>query len=165
MIRFVLGLSYVLTASSCETYNNTDTVEKYYKKAAATSAGDCCSQCTADKACAFACFYETTCYLKNAATTTPKQMSGVTLIIVRQQPPGPPAPGPSPGPPPQPVPPLPRPKYKVELTEHSPEPAISSANAKGKGASPCNLTFNPAYVEVAGQVYMCRIEQAHLVPM
>jgi hypothetical protein len=39
----------------------------------------------------------------------------------------------------------------VVLAEHSPLPALSSANAKGQGASPCPLTFNPSYVEVAGE--------------
>ena len=50
-----------------------------------------------------------------------------------------------------PPPPLPPPKYKVVLTEHSATPALSSANAKGHGASPCPTTFNPSYVEVAGK--------------
>ena len=30
-------------------------------------------------------------------------------------------------------------------------PVLSSANAKGHGASPCPTTFNPSYVEVAGE--------------
>ena len=56
------------------------------------------------------------------------------------------------GAPPQaPPPPLPPPKYKVMLTEHNPTAAVSSANAKGHGASPCPTTFNPSYVEVAGE--------------
>ncbi len=39
----------------------------------------------------------------------------------------------------------------MTLVEHSPTPVLSSANAKGEGASPCDKTFNPAYVEVAGE--------------
>lgn len=143
----------LLLALSCELHNNTDTVEKYYSKVNAQSPEDCCTACTADKACAFATHDKQTCYLKNTSTTTPKSKTGVTLLVVKQQPPKPPTPGPSPTPKPSPspLPPLPGAKYKVELTEHSPQPAISFANAKGNGASPCSNTFNPSYVEVAGE--------------
>jgi hypothetical protein len=54
-------------------------------------------------------------------------------------------------PPGAPPPPLPAAKYKVVLAEHNPLPALSHSNAKGKGASPCPTTFNPSYVEVAGE--------------
>ena len=68
-----------------------------------------------------------------------------------------------------PPPPLPPPKYKVVLTEHSPTPALSSANAKGHGASPCPTTFNPSYVEVAGENkvggIIVRMRSAHEVSL
>ena len=50
-----------------------------------------------------------------------------------------------------PWPPLPAPKYKVELVERPSTPVLSFANAAGYGASPCPVTFNPSYVEVAGE--------------
>ena len=37
------------------------------------------------------------------------------------------------------------------MAEHNPTPTLSSANAKGRGASPCSKTFNPSYVEIAGE--------------
>ena len=147
----MLLLPYLMLALNCQIQDNTDTIERYYSKTVASSAEDCCIKCTADTNCAFACFAtsQQECYQKDANATTPTKKSGVALIIVRPQPLGP-TPGPTP-PPTPPYPPLPAPKYKVELTEHSPEPVVSSANPTGGGASPCPFTFNPAYVEVAGQ--------------
>ena len=139
-------------AGQCTTMQNTDTFEMYYAKHTATDAAGCCSLCAADAKCNFAAYTESqkTCYLKNARTLTPRNLTGVTLSVVHQMPPNPHPPAP-PGPPPSPPPPpLPPPKYKVALSEHSAIPALSSANKAGHGASPCPLTFNPSYVEVAG---------------
>ena len=135
---------------ACKSSENTDSVEKYYTKVGVPSAPHCCAACTNDTKCAFAAFdaQQGTCYLKDAATLTPRPMPGVTLFTVHQRPHGHPH---SPPPPPVPTPPLPAPKYKVVLAEHSPLPAVSSANPPGKGASPCPTTFNPSYVEVAGE--------------
>ena len=59
---------------------------------------------------------------------------------------------PTPSPPSLPSPLLPPPKYKVELVEHNALPALSHGNPAGQGGSPCNNTFNPSYIEVAGTV-------------
>eukprot|EP01050_Picozoa_sp_SAG11_P018968 SAG11_NODE_2950_length_2817_cov_2.426784_3_plen_357_part_00 len=132
------------SAGTCHALENTDTVEKYYDKKATSTAAACCALCSADAKCNFAAFdtVNSQCYLKDAKTLTPRNATGVTLQVVRQEPPAPPPP---------PPPPLPAPKYKVLLAEHNAVPALSSANAKGKGASPCPKTFNPSYVEVAGE--------------
>ena len=114
----------------CTTMQNTDTFEMYYAKHTATDAAGCCSLCAADAKCNFAAYAESqkTCYLKNARTLTPRNLTGVTLSVVHQMPPNPHPPAP-PGPPPSPPPPpLPPPKYKVALSEHSAIPALSSAN-------------------------------------
>ena len=81
---------------------------------------------------------------------------GVTLVVRTDKPAPPPAPPSPPNPHPKPtpsppVPPLPPAKYKVELVEHNALPALSHGNPAGQGGSPCNNTFNPSYVEIAGQ--------------
>ena len=142
---------------TCHALQNTDTYEKYYSSVHASTADECCSLCSTDAPkCAFAAFTKEKCYLKNSTTLTEKKLTGVTLMVVRQGPPNPSPPKPAPNhgpppPPPPPPPPLPTPKYKVVLAEHNVLPALSSANPEGKGASPCPKTFNPSYVEVAGE--------------
>ncbi len=42
--------------------------------------------------------------------------------------------------------------YDVELYSMSSEPVISFVNPIGKGHSPCNYTFNPAYVPASDTV-------------
>ena len=156
LLALALLLLPLATASSpralqCTTLQNTDAFEKYYAKHASTDAAGCCSLCTADVKCNFAAYTQKTCYLKNAGTLTPRNLTGVTLLVVHQMPPNPHPPSPPHGPPPAPPPaPLPPPKYSVVLSEHSPVPVLSSANPAGHGASPCPRTFNPSYVEVAG---------------
>lgn len=141
------------TGGTCHSLKNKDTVEKYYNKKSTSSASACCSLCSGDAKCNFAAFdaANSQCYLKNAKTLTMRNATGVVLQIVRQEPPNPNPPHPPSPPPAPPPPPLPPPKYKVVLAEHNALPALSSANAKGKGASPCPKTFNPSYIEVAGE--------------
>ena len=51
------------------------------------------------------------------------------------------------GPPPPPrPPPSQRPFYSVTVGEKSPQPILSLGLPVGKGHSPCNLTFNPAFL-------------------
>ena len=45
-----------------------------------------------------------------------------------------------------------QPLYDVELYSMSSEPVISLVNDVGKGHSPCNYTFNPAYVPASDLV-------------
>jgi predicted GH43/DUF377 family glycosyl hydrolase len=139
-------------------YADTDTHEQPNVRMPAATAATCCAE-LAQSSYIFATHFEATCYLKNASTLTRVKAANVTLLVRTDRPtppPGPPAPprpppAPPPAPPPPPPPPLPPPKYKVELVEHGARPVLSSANAPGQGASPCNLTFNPSYVEVAGK--------------
>ena len=94
----------------------------------------------------FATHDGTECYLKRATTMTPFKKDGVTLVVRTDKPTPPPNPNPVPWPP------LPPAKYKVELVEHNALPALSHGNPAGQGGSPCNNTFNPSYIEVAGTV-------------
>eukprot|EP01046_Picozoa_sp_COSAG06_P017045 COSAG06_NODE_1145_length_10532_cov_16.966261_7_plen_232_part_00 len=143
---------------ACTLRPNTDAHEQYYHKQPAPSVAACCGACQADAKCAYAAWAprgvsspsSSLCFLKDAKTLTPRTMSNVTLIVVRQEPPNP-HPGPAPPGPDPPPPVLPPPKYRVVLAEHSPVPALSFANARGAGNSACPLTFNPSYVEVAGE--------------
>ena len=128
---------------SCDSFANSDTVEKYYRKSSAATPDACCSLCQADASCNFACHTGNDCWLKNATTLTLEpNAEGVTVLSVR---------GPKPTPALPPWPPLPAPKYKVELVERPSTPTLSFANAPGHGASPCKTTFNPSYVEVVGE--------------
>ena len=140
-----------MAATTCNSTNNMDTVEKYFHKLSVKTPELCCSSCESNPECVFATFHEGRCYLKNAKTMTKISNKGVMLFIRSDKPTPPPGPTPSPPPGPAPTPPLPPPKYKVDLVEHSPLPTLSSANSKGNGASPCEKTFNPAYVEVKGK--------------
>mmetsp|Transcript_8515 Transcript_8515/g.21877 ORF Transcript_8515/g.21877 Transcript_8515/m.21877 type:complete len:464 (-) Transcript_8515:21-1412(-) len=139
-------------AYGCDVREGTDAEEYYFAAEKVASMAECCTVCTTNPQCNYASFATAghaagTCWLKDGKTMTPVNKSGVALVIVRAQPPGPVPPRPSPSPP---APPLPPPKYRVELEEHSSKPVLSHGNAVGQGHSPCPLTFNPAYVPVAG---------------
>jgi len=166
MLHCLLLLTLAVVVKSCDVIKGNDAYEGYYRHFGRlkATAVDCCNMCTSEAAapnhCSFAVLKKMDstdtygeCYLKNATTTTLKPDPACDLIVVKHLPPNPhpPAPPhPSPPHPSPPPPPLPQPKYKVILAEHSPTPVLSSANAKGSGASPCSTTFNPSYVEVAG---------------
>ena len=149
----LLSIAVGASASACtNTTADTDTIEHYYSGLKAHNEAACCAACTNDTKCNFAVFFRGKCYLKDTSTLTPKPKDGCTLITKRSQPPNAHPPRPvGPPPPPAPPEPLPPPKYKVVLAEHSPTPVISFANVKGQGNSPCKKTFNPSYVEVAGE--------------
>eukprot|EP01051_Picozoa_sp_SAG22_P015085 SAG22_NODE_1922_length_3307_cov_1.973504_3_plen_480_part_00 len=144
-LALLLAGSTAGTSGACTLRANTDAHETYYRKQQALTVAACCAACRADQPrCAFAAFAPSQpeqCFLKGAKTMTPHSLPNATLIIVREEPPDPAL-----------LPPvLPPPKYRVVLAEHSPVPALSFANAKGAGNSACPLTFNPSYVEAAGE--------------
>lgn len=64
----------------CKLMNNSDTVEYYYHELKVASVESCCQSCSSDDKCKFATFAAGVCYLKDAATLTPKGKSGQFIV-------------------------------------------------------------------------------------
>jgi hypothetical protein len=82
----LLGAWSASTTGTCKSLENTDVDEKYYKTANTASAGACCTLCSSDPKCNYAAFVTVgararTCYLKDAKTMTPQNLTGVALAI------------------------------------------------------------------------------------